>query len=235
MITSYDTMPLGIYKQVCDIIKQDEESIEARNVRIIALLNGMAEEELLNMPLAELRQYSDTLDFLHAEPKIGKPKKRYTIGQFVCEVQANPKRLTTAQYIDFKELSSVAGDKTEVLLSVFLVPHGHKYNDDYDIEEVQKAILEHLPVTEAQSILAFFLQRLHESTVNSMCCSLVLMGVARRRLKGEKKEEMTKKMEQMREAMLSYASGAGLTMSMLLPSVRGLLGLRSMSPHASNS
>lgn len=221
-------MPLGVYLRVVDIVKDDTVSIESRNVQIISLLSGIPEEELLNMPIADMRKYSDTLDFLHEEPKIGKPKKTYTLGMHQCEVQIKPEKLTTAQYIDFKELAGMANDKPEVVLSIFLVPKGKRYNDGYDVEEVQRAILDRLPATDAQSILAFFLRRWQESTVNTMYCSLVLMEATKRKMKGEKREQMKKNIEKMKEAIYSFANGGGLTTSILLPSLPAHLGMRCM-------
>ena len=226
MITSYKTMPLGIYKKIETILKDHSESEDIRNVQIIALLAGKTEEEIMSMPFAELRTLSEGLDFLYEEPKIGKPSKTYKVGHYILTCQIKPEKLTTGQYIDFKELATSAGEHPEVLLSVFLVPKGKAYNDGYEIEEVQQAILEHLPCTEAQAILAFFLRKLHQSTLNTMYCSLVMMEASMLKMPKEKRVEMMEKIAQMQEAIRSYDAGAGFTTSTLLPSLPARLGIR---------
>lgn len=227
MITSYEKMPLGIYKEMLKIAtngKTDEENA----VEYVALLAGMTEEEVLNLPITEFQALTAQLGFLYERPKPTKPKKRYLFGEYDCEVQLKPERLTAAQYIDFKELASKADELPEVLLSVFLVPHGKQYNNGYCPEDLHRVILDHLPITDAQAILAFFLKSLRSSISSTLIYSAWLMKAAEMALKGEKREQMIAKREEMMEAIRSYESGAGdtlFTFSLTLPT---LLGARSM-------
>lgn len=227
MITSYEKMPLGIYKEMLKIAmngKTDEENA----VEYVALLAGMTEEEVLNLPITEFQALTAQLGFLFEQPKPTKPKKRYQFGGYDCEVQLKPERLTAAQYIDFKELAPKADEFPEVLLSVFLVPHGKQYNNGYYPEDLHRVILDHLPITDAQAILAFFLKSLQRSISSTLIYSVWLMRAAEMTLKGEKREQMTAKRKEMTEAIRSYESGAGDTLCIFSLTLPTLLGARSM-------
>lgn len=226
MITSYETMPIGIYQRMVEIATNGREDDE-NAVEIVAALSGKTEEELLNMPITDFQALSAQCGFIHTQPKIGKPKKRRQLGSFDCVVDLDPEQLTTAQYIDFKELAPKANEHIEVLLSVFLIPKGKRYNEGYNMRELHKAILEHLPITEAQSILAFFLRRLQRLTESTLIFSAALMKAQEMRMTGEKKEQMKELMKKMTEAIHSYKNGGGDTSFTLCLGLPILLGARS--------
>ena len=66
-------------------------------------------------------------------------------------------QITVAQMMDFSVLSTDPIENIEKLLAIFLIPKGKKYNDGYDLMEVQKAILK-MPFNELSPLLAFFLK-----------------------------------------------------------------------------
>ena len=61
--------------------------------------------------------------------------------------------ITTAQYVDFTNQSNT-GDLNK-MLSVFVIPEGHKYNDGYDMLQVMDDI-NSLPIPIVNSIAFFF-------------------------------------------------------------------------------
>ena len=228
MITSYNNLPIGKYKKLVEIAKRGNLTEDEQNIAIVAILADMTEEEVEAMPYVEMRALCAKAGFIYEQPPTAKPKTRYKIGRFDCEVQTKPEKLTTAQYTDFKQLASVADDKPEVVLSIFLVPRGMKYCDGYDIEELQQAINDHLPIGQGLSILAFFLRRLQLSIESTLIYSASMMKAVVMSARGEKKEMMKAKLEELMGAIRSYGSGDGLTM---LPPSLGLpilLGMRSM-------
>lgn len=228
MITNYNQLPIGKYKKLVEIAKRGNLTEDEQNIAIVAVLADMTEEEVEAMPYVEMRSLCAKAGFIYEQPPTTKPKNRYKIGRFDCEVQTKPEKLTTAQYTDFKQLASVADDKPEVVLSIFLVPRGMKYCDGYDIEELQQAINDHLPIGQGLSILAFFLRRLQTSIESTLIFSASMMKAVVMSAMGEKKEQMKAKLEELMGAIRSYGSGDGLTM---LPPSLGLpilLGIRSI-------
>jgi hypothetical protein len=103
-----------------------------------------------------------------------------------------------------------------------------KYCDGYDIEELQQAINDHLPIGQGLSILAFFLRRLQLSIESTLIFSASMMKAVVMSAKGEKKEMMKAKLEELMGAIRSLGNGAG---HLMLPPSLGLpilLGIRSI-------
>ena len=67
--------------------------------------------------------------------------------------------MTVAQYLDFQQLVPEGfGNRPAEMLSVFLVPDGHNYNDGYDKETVLDDMYE-MSVPEGLGIADFFSKR----------------------------------------------------------------------------
>lgn len=228
MITNYNDLPVGKYKQLVEIAKRGNIAEDEQNIAIVSILADMTEEEVERMPYVEMRALFAQAGFLYETPKEEKVKRSYQVGRFDCEAVAKPEKLTTAQYTDFKQLASLADEKPEVLLSIFLVPKGKAYCEGYDIEELQNDIREHLPIGAGLAILAFFLRRLRRSTESMLIYSASLMKAASMSAKGEEKEMLKAKTKEMVAAIHSWRNGAGSTMWLPSLGLPVLLGSRSM-------
>lgn len=208
-------MPVGTYLLLMEIVEDKSIDEELRNVEVVSLLSGRSSDELMSIPFADYRMVANMCDFLNHQPKIQRPKKRYKLGDFDCCVELRPEKLTTAQYIDFKELASRASDQLVTFLSIFIVPRGKKYNEGYDMRELHEAIREYLPITEAQSIVAFFFDRLHYLIRNTLCYTAKAMK--RERLKtSEGKRKKAEIMEEMKILTRLFENGGGHIKSMFL-------------------
>jgi parvulin-like peptidyl-prolyl isomerase len=125
------------------------------------LLTGKSEEDIYNSSIDEYREMAKSSAFL-THPYDGEvlTAKTYNIGKWVLQPVEDFRKITTAQYIDFQTFAQLGKDKVEEkiveIISVMLVPKGKKYNQDYDVLEVQNAIREYLSVAEAVSLFAFF-------------------------------------------------------------------------------
>ena len=81
--------------------------------------------------------------------------------------------MITAQYIDFQSFHQAGFEDHFVeILSCLLIPKGMKYNQDYDIIEVQDAIRKYLNVHDAASLYAFFIFSYRESIKDMLTFSL---------------------------------------------------------------
>ena len=90
------------------------------------------------------------------------------------------------------------------VLSCFLVPKGKKYNEDYDIVEVHKAIREHLSIPHCLALSGFFLTKF----VSLMRGMLIFSRVTTRlTMKGKQKKEMLTRIEKL---MQELPNGLGL-------------------------
>lgn len=157
MITSHNELPLGAYLDIIALQDRDMDDID-RRIAILAILTGKTEREILNAPIDQVSAWSDAAAFL--ERPIGNPGRiasAYKLGGFDLVPTTDLRKITTAQYIDFKTFAPEGDARLVELVSVFLVPRGKTYGDGYDLAEVQGAIRAGLMVSDAVALSAFFL------------------------------------------------------------------------------
>lgn len=195
MINNYRDLSIGMHKDICLIDKDETLEEIDKQVKIISLLSGKSEDELLNMPITEYSQLSAQTQFLSKQYE-GEvmTAKRYNIGELVLEPVSDFTKVTTAQYIDFQTFVKQGETYIIEALSTLLVPKGKKYNQGYDIIEVQKAIRDGLSVAEAISLMAFFFASSEQLIKDSLIfCKQEAMNLK----ESKKKEKILKKISQM--------------------------------------
>ena len=209
MITSYKQLPVGLYLDICEV-SQDESMDElAKQVRILALLSGTTDDEILNMPIADYQRAVVASDFLQREYQpSGRCASSYKVGGYDLRPFADWTKMTAAQFIDYQ---TYAGKGTEPhiveIVSVVLVPAGKKYGDGYDVADVQRAIRDNLSVADVLDIVAFFFSQYAAFLKDS------LTYLKRRALKmkdGTEKETALKQVRLM-EARLQRLGGGSTT------------------------
>ena len=136
------------------------EDMQAVQAELLAIYADTDTDVIMSYPLTKYHKllekfYADYFtDFSKAEPKI---KDKYTAGDMVLVPMLDFTQITVAQMMDFSVLSVDPIENIEKLLAIFLIPKGKKYNDGYDLLEVQKAILK-MSFNELSPLLAFFLR-----------------------------------------------------------------------------
>ena len=90
-----------------------------------------------------------------------------------------------------------------------VVPKGKKYNQAYDVREVQNALRQRLSVVDAVSLLAFFFVQYRQSIVDSLTYS---REMALKLRDPEKKKRMLREIQKQEDLLLR--GGDGLRMSM---------------------
>lgn len=177
MINSYDKLPLGNYLDIQAATPRDADRGSILDdldyqVAVLSVLSGLTERELLNLPIDEYSEMVQQADFLTKAPaSIGRPASKYVLGGFTLIPTGDLRKVTTAQYYDFQAYAPEGDAKLVELLSVFLVPEGHAYGDGYDTQDVQAAIRDGLPVSDALALVAFFFEswlRLTQDTLRSL-------------------------------------------------------------------
>lgn len=132
---------------------QEALAIEDETEKMISLVEIVLGEDVTKLPLAEFKEVVKQLDFMKEEiPESIPPKKLEVNGRkyFVDCLLGN---ITTAQYVDYTNHANT--EDVAKMLSVFIIPEGHKYNDGYDILQVISDIND-LPITVVNSIAFFF-------------------------------------------------------------------------------
>lgn len=136
------------------------------------LLDYLYNIDSSNMPLVEVNKYAGGLSFLDSIDTAYKNIKledKYTINGTTYVGFVDLTQVNVAQFIDYQNYLKETPTKFEKVLSVFIVPEGHTYNDGYDIKQVQRDMLE-LPFVVVQKISFFFLKQLQVFVQTTLFC-----------------------------------------------------------------
>lgn len=161
IVNNYRDLTMGKYFDILEVSKDNNLDELEKQVQIISLLSGKTTDEILDLPIGEYRDAVRQMAFLeHPSPddKI-RVARNYFKGGMELIPTTDFRKITTAQYIDFQNLTKLGEDKVVEVVSCFLVPKGCKYGKGYDIADVQKAIREEMTVAEVLALSAFFLRK----------------------------------------------------------------------------
>lgn len=213
MIRSFNELPIGKYEQILKVISdageiETEEAALDVQVQIVAILSGKTIDEILHLPIDTYKEMARGADFLtKIEEKAPAPlKDTYKYGDYELVPVTDYKKLETGQYIDFNSYAeSEKGRENMVgLLSVILVPKGMRYNEGYDIADLQRVLREQMTTSEAVSICGFFVALCRKSIRASLTFS------KREALRLKNKEKKTKILHQIAQVEDSMNGGGGL-------------------------
>lgn len=139
-------------KQVMDIKNITVEDDVTKALEIVSIVYKTNAEDI------SINEFQSKLKDIDLSKPIDKPKvkKSYVINgtKYILDKSLN---ISTAQYVDYTNYMK-EGNLVKIL-SVFLIPEGHKYNDGYDIFNVMKD-MEEMSYPIATSIGFFFLRLL---------------------------------------------------------------------------
>jgi len=211
----YKDIMVGTYVDLMATIKEHEGEELELHVKLISIVYGLDENQVLDLPLSKFEEYERELAFLYRKPKItGKIPNKIVLNGRKYEVVKNAKKLTASQYIDYQSYLKLEDPDSHIaqVLSVFLVPEGEKYGN-YDIEQVVDEISNYLSIQTALDVCFFFRKKYLRSIRNTILYLEVLMKMMKRKAKKnplmmEKVKEIEKNLTIMREAVL-YLNEAG--------------------------
>ena len=192
MIDNYNKLSIGKFMEIQDIDFTGMEEIDIQ-VSLIAILNDMTEDEVMDLPLNDYKDCVRKLKFLATkpEPKTKVPKavkldgKEYTVIKDI-------KEMTAGQYIDYQNYLSHKENKyLPHILSCFIIPKGEKYGDS-NLMEIIEIIKTELPIGIALTMSAFFLKKWESLTKGT----LTYLGLKMKwMMRKEKNQEVKKKMQ----------------------------------------
>lgn len=157
IIDNYRDLPIGMYLEICEIDRRTDIDELHKQVSIISILSGMAEEDIYNLPLEDYKAMAAKTRYL-SHPYEGEilTAKAYVVGEWNLIPVDDFRKITTAQYIDFQTFAKEGEKRIVETLSTMLIPKDKEYNQGYDVLELQKALREHLSVVDVVTLLAFF-------------------------------------------------------------------------------
>lgn len=193
----YSNLPIGKYYEILDICDSDLSKIE-KDLAVIAVLLDVTEDEVYKLKPEEVYELQQQLKFLSKPATDAKKKfKKLKIADKTYRIVSKLDELNIGQYVDFQfNWNKDYLTNLPQILSIFLIPEGCKYNEGYDIVEVQKAIKDNLSIEAALNI-AFFLRRRSVALIKSrlLYCRLMLM-MTKWRMKDKKLKAQMKELIQ---------------------------------------
>lgn len=169
IIDNFNRLTLGMYQEIQEISRNESLEDIDRQVQILSVLTGVAEEEILHLPITEYKELVVKAGFLDPSNINYHPiAKKYLVGKFELIPLRDFRKMETCQYIDFQTYAPDLDNHLVEFLSVILVPKGHRYNEGYDILEVQKAIRDGMSVSDGVSLAGFFLTWCRRSIQDSL-------------------------------------------------------------------
>lgn len=158
----WSDITIAEYERIVETIKSTDDEIE-RLTGVISVLSGVDEDEIADMPIAEIAKIGQKLDFLNSFDF----NKNATYKTLVIDgdtLVLAVKDMTVAQYVDFQATWSAESKDLARIISICYVPKGKTYNKDYDIEELIEKIRNNVSIDKANSIGFFLLKRFGKLT-----------------------------------------------------------------------
>ena len=168
IIDNYRNLPVGKWLEILELSKDENVDELEQQVKTIAILTGLTDDEVLDLPIMEYKSLAAKTMFLEKEYD-GKLQiaKSYGLNGMELIPVKDFNKITTAQYVDYQTFSKEGDMYLVQTLSTLLVPKGKKYNDGYDMDAVQQAIRDNLSVADVLSLYAFFLTKWVKSIKDS--------------------------------------------------------------------
>ena len=198
MKQSWNDITIKDLMLIRDIDSMQMATEDEKNLKVAAIIAEMPYEQLIQIPLNDVKTYMDAASFLLEKPEPVKHKRKYEINGREYKLFKDPSEMTVAQYIDFQAIYQDGFDKRPAeLLSIMLIPKGHTYNDGYDKEEAINDMYD-LSVVEGLGICDFFMKRYIRSIKWALMYCKVMMWWAKLTARKENKEMVTALEIQMR-------------------------------------
>lgn len=185
----WENISIDKYYDIKDILDDETDDDITKNVKLVAVMMDKDEQEVWDMDMAQAGDYISRLQFLNKFELPKHPNMNIKLPGYDLKVIKDLTKITVAQYVDFQNFIKLPmREGMEKILSIFLIPDGYKYNDGYDIVDLQKVIRENLSFRVAEGLLSFFMEKYGKSLIHSLV-------YCRRQIKKTKDKEMMESLE----------------------------------------
>lgn len=186
------------YWEIFDILNSEASDLQ-KQAELIALIEGKPVDEILSLDMSSAAELINKLVFLNKFEldKHYNPRK-IKVGDIEYNVYPDLTNLNVAQFMDYQTfITKPFRESYDKILSIFIIPAGHNYNEGYDILDVQKMIRENMSWVNIQSLLNFILVKYVKSY---MRIQAYLTKQIRKEKNPEKRDTLMRKLETMIQA-----------------------------------
>ena len=194
---SWDKINGNQYWSICDILNDPDDNDMDKSAKLCCVIEGMDIEDFYNLPINEATEKINKLSFLNSFSLI----KHYTPKNLVIDgqkynVMSDMSKFNVSQFIDYENfIQQPLRENYDKILSIFIIPDGCKYNDEYDISKVQEIIRERITFREVQSLLGFIMIEYIKSFLTSLQYSIKMV----KKMEGKERQEMEEKINQLNQ------------------------------------
>ena len=196
-------LPLAKYLKTLEIFNDESLSDLDKNIEILAIYADTTVDSILKLRPDVVEEYfADMSNSISSyKPSNSKRPKKIKINDQVYTINYNIGKLNMAQYIDFQQIIVKKNylENLPALLSIFIIPKGHKYNDDYDIIELRRILENNITLDEALSIIFFSKMK----SISLIKLKLLYYRSMLKIMRWTTKDKQTKEMLRMTENQLS--------------------------------
>ena len=196
-------LPLAKYLKTLEIFNDESLSDLEKNIEILAIYADTTVDSILKLRPDEVEEYFAEMSnsISSYKPSNSKRPKKIKINDQVYTINYNIGKLNMAQYIDFQQIIVKKNylENLPALLSIFIIPKGHKYNDDYDIIELRNILENNITLDEALSIIFFSKMK----SISLIKLKLLYYRSMLKIMRWTTKDKQTKEMLRMTENQLS--------------------------------
>lgn len=206
-INSWRECSINNYIDIRDIMSDETLSDYEKEVKTIAVICGIDEDEIWNLSINEFRDLQVGKLWI-SDFKIDTSKhfRKIKLNETEYSVDIDLQNMTVAQYIDFQTFWAQRDDITKIgnLLAVFVIPKGYKYNEGYDIKKTIGDIMDYMDIMTANEIVFFFLSSyvvLTKAILHYLTSKMKRMA-KRKKVNQERMMELQKQVDQLEKAIL---------------------------------
>ena len=196
-------LPLAKYLKTLEIFNDESLSDLDKNIEILAIYADTTVDSILKLRPDVVEEYFAEMSnsISSYKPSNSKHPKKIKINDQVYTINYNIGKLNMAQYIDFQQIIVKKNylENLPALLSIFIIPKGHKYNDDYDIIELRNILENNITLDEALSIIFFSKMK----SISLIKLKLLYYRSMLKIMRWTTKDKQTKEMLRMTENQLS--------------------------------
>ena len=196
-------LPLAKYLKTLEIFNDASLSDLDKNIEILAIYADTTVDSILKLRPDAVEEYFAQMSnsISSYKPSNSKRPKKIKINDQVYTINYNIGKLNMAQYIDFQQIIVKKNylENLPALLSIFIIPKGHKYNDDYDIIELRRILENNITLDEALSIIFFSKMK----SISLIKLKLLYYRSMLKIMRWTTKDKQTKEMLRMTENQLS--------------------------------
>lgn len=158
MKSNWNEITVNEFIQLEQLLKSDiPESY--RTLNVVSLLDGRSIDELESIPARDFMALAKQIKFIEDKPTASGVESTYKINGRKYTLKADITQISTAQYIDYQNYMKEEIRDITKILSVWLIPKGHEYNDGYDMKQVFKDCGD-MKLSDALGISFFFPKQL---------------------------------------------------------------------------